>query len=381
MRWLALPAATLALFVVTTTVVAQNPVESLDPAKTRYVVCYIYDGNTRYVTQVQEIHWRDTRQTFANKKQFISVHAGEYIVTLEPLLAKEVFHAARANCDLQSSPDYDDEMKPGYSYQTSDGRTITLRLRRIDPSAFYIERFAKNLKVTGFEPRSGKPSEQPALADKTTSDDSHAPEGREDADQRTRDEAARKATAEAEAQIAAERARTSALNDEQKRKAEADLAKIAADKRKAAEAERVYQEGLAKQKAAEAELAAYDRQLAKNRTLQRYCETMGNCPAEDAAKDAGDASTEYDANRCITQAQVSPSKTWKGALQADVVNGCQTAVDIRICLMTSRGWNCKVQWGVLPQQKFTAFSFDASGAAYASARVTGGKGRLDSPPD
>ncbi len=98
---------------------------------------------------------------------------------------------------------------------------------------------------------------------------------------------------------------------------------------------------------------------------------------EDQGKEK--ASTDTDARRCVAQPVVSPSATWKGAIQAVAVNGCETPVDIRICLLRSGGWNCGVQWGVRPQDRMTHFSFDTEGELFWDARVTGSNQPLGNP--
>jgi hypothetical protein len=62
-----------------------------------------------------------------------------------------------------------------------------------------------------------------------------------------------------------------------------------------------------------------------------------------------------------------------------VVNACPTAVDVRICLLREGGWNCGVQWGLKPQDKWAWWSFKASGEVFWDARVSGSDRPLASP--
>lgn len=97
--------------------------------------------------------------------------------------------------------------------------------------------------------------------------------------------------------------------------------------------------------------------------------------AKDSATDRSQASTDDDPRQCVTEPVVSDSKTWKNALQAVVFNGCKQAVDVKICFqMTSGKWNCGVQWGVKPQDKWTWWSFETAGQIFWDARTSRGQG-------
>jgi hypothetical protein len=102
-------------------------------------------------------------------------------------------------------------------------------------------------------------------------------------------------------------------------------------------------------------------------------------PAADKVADAGKASTDTDATRCVSSPVVGPSETWKDATAATVINGCPTAVDVRICLLREGGWNCGVQWGLKPQDKWAWWSFKSSGEVFWDARVAGSDRPLASP--
>jgi hypothetical protein len=91
------------------------------------------------------------------------------------------------------------------------------------------------------------------------------------------------------------------------------------------------------------------------------------------------ASTDEDANRCVTTAETQLNATFKGNTAASIVNGCGKPVDVRICLMTTHGWNCGVQWGVGSQAKASHSSFDATGPVFVDARVSGVSRSLASP--
>jgi len=92
------------------------------------------------------------------------------------------------------------------------------------------------------------------------------------------------------------------------------------------------------------------------------------------------ASTDEDANRCITAPETQLNAAFKGNTAASVVNGCGQPVDVRICLMTStKGWNCGVIWGLQSQQKWSYSSFNATGQVFVDARTTGSSKALAQP--
>ncbi len=95
--------------------------------------------------------------------------------------------------------------------------------------------------------------------------------------------------------------------------------------------------------------------------------------------EAGEASTDTDATTCVSRPVVSGNATFEGNTAAMVVNGCETAVDVRICLMREGGWNCGVKWGLQPQDRFSHSSFKASGEIFWDARVAGSSQPLGSP--
>jgi hypothetical protein len=166
-------------------------------------------------------------------------------------------------------------------------------------------------------------------------------------------------------------------------------AKLEADRQQAAQVEAEFE----RKKAEHArEVAEANRQLQEYQAAQRRhascvsgdrnacADIAAGKPALAAAiADAGKASTDTDATRCVSSPVVGPSDVWKDATAATVVNGCPTAVDIRICLLREGGWNCGVNWGLQPQQKWVWWSFKANGEIFWDARVAGSSKPLASP--
>lgn len=105
----------------------------------------------------------------------------------------------------------------------------------------------------------------------------------------------------------------------------------------------------------------------------------GKSPIKAELADAGEASTDTDANRCVTTAEVRSNATFQGNTSASVMNGCGQKVDVRICLMRTGGWNCGTVWGVDPQARASHSSFHATGEVFVDARVSTSKRPLASP--
>jgi hypothetical protein len=93
---------------------------------------------------------------------------------------------------------------------------------------------------------------------------------------------------------------------------------------------------------------------------------------------AGQASTDTDANRCVTQSEVRQNDTFQGNTAAYVVNGCGTPVDVKVCLMTDTGWKCGVAT-VQSQARWSYSAMHATGAVFVDAKVAGSNQRLASP--
>jgi hypothetical protein len=93
----------------------------------------------------------------------------------------------------------------------------------------------------------------------------------------------------------------------------------------------------------------------------------------------GEASTDTDANRCVTTAEVRTNANFQGNTAASVMNGCGQPVDVRICLKRGSDWNCGTKWGVGSQEQASHSSFNATGEVFVDARVAGSNRPLASP--
>ena len=94
---------------------------------------------------------------------------------------------------------------------------------------------------------------------------------------------------------------------------------------------------------------------------------------------AGRASTDTDANRCVSGAEVRENDTTKGNTAAYVSNGCGTPVAMKICLMTESGWKCGVNFGVQPQASWSFSAFHATGPVFVDAKPAASNRALASP--
>jgi hypothetical protein len=107
--------------------------------------------------------------------------------------------------------------------------------------------------------------------------------------------------------------------------------------------------------------------------------SFGESTSQQRSSDAGRASTDTDANRCVSSAEVRVNDTSQGNTAAYVTNGCGTPVDVKVCLMTDTKWNCGVTWGLASQKSWSHSSFHATGAVFVDAKVAGSSRALRSP--
>ena len=97
--------------------------------------------------------------------------------------------------------------------------------------------------------------------------------------------------------------------------------------------------------------------------------SFGSSNSQQRSQDAGHASTDTDANRCVTSAEVRVNDTTQGNTAAYVTNGCGTTVSMKICLMTETGWKCGVNGGVHSQASWSYSAFHATGPVFVDAKV------------
>jgi hypothetical protein len=119
----------------------------------------------------------------------------------------------------------------------------------------------------------------------------------------------------------------------------------------------------------DAEVAKYEQEVAAQKLRKDF----------DDRHNLGQASTDTDANQCVTTPETQANVSFQGNTAASVMNGCGQAVDVRICLMTDKGWNCGVTYGLGSQQRWSHSSFNATGQVFSDARTSGSSKALASP--
>lgn len=194
------------------------------------------------------------------------------------------------------------------------------------------------------------------------------------------------------AEIAAEKSRAVAERNRQAQaKYEAELAaqkaKVEEFERAKAEVERKKQEQRA---SADRVLAEHNAKLAAHaETVRQHEEALARHKAEvegakekilvDFDKRQAEASTDTDANRCVSGAEIRHNSGFKGNTAATVSNGCDTKADIQICLKVDARWNCGLRLGVLPRNSYTHAAPGGTGEVQVDARVTGSSRLLITP--
>lgn len=346
----------------------------IGPEQTVYVHCTWMSGADRMVTQIEEIRWRD-----ANHE-----HKGSYLGSLAWELEKRLGESS-VKCEWAKSPQYG-SYKPGKSYESVGGKRIPVVLRKVEPSWFFIEDLRENLKVSSLDAGTATPAhrepEKTATAKSVLKD--ATPAGPSAAEIAAK--ARQQREAEWQAKVAAHEA---AVADYQRKLTEREAEIARQRKQHAAAVDAASRE----QAAYEAKMEAHRLELAEaNRRQQAYFEAQrqhalcvnGNRAACDALKQpqAGkdeQASTDTDATMCVSGPVVAATPGMKGSLSATVINGCPTAVDVRICLNREGGWNCGVTWGLKPQARWSHSSFKSSGDIFWDARTSGSSKPLASP--
>jgi len=347
------------------------------PEETAYVYCnWMKNHDERAITPVEQISWRDTINVYDNGDRFISQHIGSYLGRLKDEFGKRV--GSSVDCTWTTSAKYDwPSQEPGVASQVVGGWMVTMVLEKVDPSWFAVDGFGDNLKVIALgnskkvvTPKPQQAAEKGAAkpAEKSLSAEEIA----------AKERAAR--AAEREAEFQRKQADYEARLAEQKRQVEefnqanADIAKRKADQAVAASAAldafRKQQEAHAELiRQHEGELAKYESELAANKVGADFDKRHG----------LGKASTDTDANRCVTTAETKLNDTFNGNTSASIINGCGQPVDVRICLMTDKGWNCGVRWRVGSQARASHSSFKATGQVFVDAKITGSDKALGSP--
>jgi hypothetical protein len=190
------------------------------------------------------------------------------------------------------------------------------------------------------------------------------------------DELPRKSKADYDAEFAVKQAAYERELAEQQRKVEEfeqakrDLAQRQSDQKAAA------QQALNQHADA---MRQHDAEIAKYQAEVQAAAAASIRADFDRRHNLGQASTDTDANRCVTTPETQQNVGTKGNTAASVINGCGQPVDVRICLMTADGWNCGVTYGLAGQAKWSWSSMNATGPVFMDARVTGSNRPFTNP--
>ena len=365
-------------FIIGPALPASAQTQQFGPEKTLYIYCkWMKSGDAeRAITPPEKIAWRDTITVYEDGHSAISQHIGSYLTTLEDEFEKRVGRGTDCKWSERATYDWESE-QPGVASQVVGGWMVTMVLEKVDPSWFLIDRFSDNIKVASLGDRKKVAAPK---AEQTADKEARKPaeKGPSPAEIAAKERAARAAEREAEFQL--KQADYEAKLAEQQRQvdafnqANADIARKKAEQIAAAKAAedafRKEQEAHAElMRQHEAEVAKYESELAANKVRSNFDKRHG----------LGKASTDTDANRCVTTAETKLNDTFKGNTSASIINGCGQPVDVRICLMTDKGWNCGVRWGVGSQAQASFSAFNATGQVFVDAKITGSDKALGSP--
>lgn len=98
-----------------------------------------------------------------------------------------------------------------------------------------------------------------------------------------------------------------------------------------------------------------------------------------SAAAAGSASTLTDANTCVSRPIVGPNHACGKGTSASVTNQCPSPVDVRMCSMTPKGWDCSARWGLAPGASWSQAWCAGTSQVFMSARNSGSSTALGSP--
>ncbi|HET6432662.1 hypothetical protein [Dyella sp.] len=123
------------------------------------------------------------------------------------------------------------------------------------------------------------------------------------------------------------------------------------------------------------------RQFEAQQQAQREAQTQRQVQGLPQAQGAprGTASTQTDANVCVSRPVVGPNNACGKGTSASVSNHCPTPVDVRMCSMTPRGWDCSARWGLAPGESWSQAWCAGTSQIFTTARNSNSGVPLDSP--
>ena len=119
------------------------------------------------------------------------------------------------------------------------------------------------------------------------------------------------------------------------------------------------------------------RQFEARQQAQREAAAMASASSASASS-AGSASTRDDTSTCVSAPVIGPNPNpavCTDGYSASITNACTAPVKVRLCAMTSRGWDCSSNGGVAPGGSWSQAWCHAQPGTFVSSRYA------DSPED
>ncbi|WP_330970109.1 hypothetical protein, partial [Lysobacter sp. A3-1-A15] len=100
-----------------------------------------------------------------------------------------------------------------------------------------------------------------------------------------------------------------------------------------------------------------------------------------AASSGGQASTRNHPSTCVSPPVTSTHRCGSmSGYKVRVTNNCAAPVDVRVCFMTDKGWNCQANYGVAPAGDWEpGWCHANTGQVFHSARYSDSNEKLGSP--
>lgn len=156
----------------------------------------------------------------------------------------------------------------------------------------------------------------------------------------------------------------------------------AAQAAQAARAAQVAQAEAAERQLRERAAAERQRQLQLREQRQAEERAAALSPTlKPATSPVQQASTLDDPSRCVSQPSQVRHPNCKDGTAFSMSNGCEQAVDVRLCIKTHDGaWDCGVSWGVRPGGGWSYPSCRGTSSVFMDVRSSGSNRRFADPP-
>lgn len=328
--------------------------------------CHAIIGNDYYFTRVVDL---------PENTEYVSVH-----LMFERFVERQIGKSPReARCDAFATRDEAEQTRSRFTQNLASRGTMLTIMGNFPPDPRQMD------LSSGWPPRAAPPREAQATPPKPAEPRVDTEKARAEA-RAAREARERAAQERYEIELAAQQRQVQDYARAQEEIARKKVEQQAAASQALAAHQTRMAEHQARLAANEALLKRYDAEQRRHNACiggnpQACADIAAGKPVGEArVAEAGKASTDTDANRCVTSAELRQDDTYKGNTAAYVVNGCGQPVDVRICLMREAGgWNCGATSGLAPQGRWSHSSFQATGRVFVDARVSGSGKPLASP--